>query len=52
VRHNLLEHSENDPNFMNSIIMGDETWVLQYNPEMKAQSSQWKNQYSSSPKET
>jgi hypothetical protein len=42
----VLEHNENDPNIMNSIIMCDGTWIFVYDPGTKAQSSQWKNQVS------
>jgi hypothetical protein len=31
---------EVDPNFINCIVTGDETWVYGYDPETKSQSSQ------------
>jgi len=40
----------NDPSYIKSIIMGDETWVYGYDPEIKVQSSQWKTANSSRPK--
>jgi hypothetical protein len=40
----LLERNENDSNFMNFVIMGDETWVFEYEPETKTQFSQQENQ--------
>lgn len=33
--------AENDPNFLKKIITGDESWVYGYDPETKAQSSEW-----------
>ena len=39
-----------DPNFMNRIITGDETWVYGFNPETKFQSTQWKHPSSPRPK--
>lgn len=41
---------ENDRNFMTKIITGDESWVYGYDPETKAQSSQWKCPASPRPK--
>ena len=35
---NLLDHSENDKEFLSKIITGDESWT--YNVETKVQSSQ------------
>ncbi|XP_011880667.1 PREDICTED: putative uncharacterized protein FLJ37770 [Vollenhovia emeryi] len=37
----LLELCENDPNFLNSVITGDESWIFEYDPETKRQSSEW-----------
>lgn len=37
----LLSRSIEDPNFVNRIITGDESWVYGYDMETKAQSSQW-----------
>jgi hypothetical protein len=37
----LKEQTENDPNFI-SIMTGYESWVYEYDPETKQQSSQWK----------
>jgi len=37
----LLEAADNDPNFLKKVVTGDETWVYQYDPETKRQSSQW-----------
>jgi len=38
----LHERAQNDPNFMSSVITGDESWVYGYDPETKQMSSQWK----------
>lgn len=48
----LVECDRNDRNFIHSIITGDETWVYGYDPETKAQSSQWKSPNSPRPKKT
>jgi hypothetical protein len=37
----LLDRANEDENFMNCIITGDETWFCGYDVETKAQSSQW-----------
>jgi len=31
-----------DPNFLSRVITGDESWLYNYDPETKQQSSQWK----------
>jgi len=31
----LLQHIENEPDLLNSIITCDETWVFTYDPETK-----------------
>ena len=38
----LRERAQNDPNFMSSVITGDESWVYGYHLETKQMSSQWK----------
>jgi len=43
----LLERQDE---FLGHVITGDETWVYQYNPEMKQQSAQWKTANSPRPK--
>jgi histone-lysine N-methyltransferase SETMAR len=43
----MLECANVDPEFLKTVITGDETWVYGYDPETKMQSSQWK--VSSSP---
>ena len=37
----LLDHSENDKEFLSKIITGDKSWVYGYDVETKVQSSQW-----------
>ena len=36
----LLDHSENDKEFLSKIITGDESWVYGYDVETKVQASQ------------
>ena len=38
---NMLTMAENDRNWQDKVITGDETWVYGYDPETKRQSSQW-----------
>jgi hypothetical protein len=47
---NVLENTEEDPNFLNSVVTCDETWLCQYDPETKRQSMQWKTTHSPRPK--
>jgi hypothetical protein len=44
----MLECANGDPEFLKTVITGDEMWVYEYDPEPKVQSSQWK--HSSPPK--
>ncbi len=37
----MLLYLQTHPNFLESIIAMDESWVYQYDPELKCQSSQW-----------
>ena len=46
----MLDCANHDPEFMKTIITGDETWVYGYDPETKFQSSQWKHPESPRPK--
>ena len=46
----LREQTQNDPNFMSSVITGDDSWVYGYGPETKQMSSQWKTASSPRPK--
>ena len=38
----MLQCTNKDPEFLKSVLTDDETWVYGYNPEIKVQSSQWK----------
>jgi len=38
----LQEAVRHDPNFLSRVITGDESWVYDYDPETKQQSTQWK----------
>ena len=46
----MLDSTNSDPDFLNTIITGDESWVYWYDPETKSQSSQWKHSSSPRPK--
>ena len=46
----LLDHSENDKEFLSKIITGDESWVYGYDLETKVQSSLWSSKTSPDPK--
>jgi len=46
----LQEAVRHDPNFLSRVITGDETWLYDYDPETKQQSSQWKMPSSPRPK--
>ena len=39
----LLEQVEAHPELMERIITGDEIWILQYDPETKRQSLEWRS---------
>ncbi|XP_037567473.1 protein GVQW3-like [Dermacentor silvarum] len=43
VSQDMLDSPNSDPDFMNTIITGDESWMYRYDPETKSQSSQWKH---------
>ena len=38
----MLEKMRDDPDILNQVITGDERRVIQYDPELKRQSMQWK----------
>jgi len=50
IAQDMLDCVESDSNFLNTVITGDESWVYRYDPETKAQSSQWKQSSSPRPK--
>ncbi|GFS43198.1 histone-lysine N-methyltransferase SETMAR [Nephila pilipes] len=37
----LIATAEEDPNILKTIVTGDESWCLEYDPETKRQSSEW-----------
>ena len=41
VSQDMLDSKNSDPDFMNTIITGDESWVYEFDPESKSQSLQW-----------
>jgi hypothetical protein len=45
-----LQCANKDPEFLKTVITGDESWVYRYDPETKVQSSQWKHPTSLRPK--
>ena len=50
ISEDMLDLANHDPEFIKTIITGDETWVYGYDPATKFQSSQWKHQESPRPK--
>jgi len=46
----LLEQVEADPELMERVITGDESWFFQYDPETKRQSLEWRSKGSPRPK--
>ena len=50
ISEDMLDLANHDPDFIKTIITGDETWVYGYDPETKFQSSQWKHPESPQPK--
>ncbi|GFU37328.1 histone-lysine N-methyltransferase SETMAR [Nephila pilipes] len=37
----LIAAADEDPNFLKTIVTGDESWCLEYDPETRRQSSEW-----------
>ncbi|PNF26463.1 hypothetical protein B7P43_G15372 [Cryptotermes secundus] len=50
VAQDMLECANRDPEFLKTVIIGDESWVYGYDPETKVQASQWKHPTSPRPK--
>ncbi|UYV73896.1 hypothetical protein LAZ67_11001326 [Cordylochernes scorpioides] len=46
----LLDLIQNQPDFLNSVVTGDESWMFEYDPESKMQSCAWHTKSSSRPK--
>jgi len=41
VSRELLDRVTSEPDFLQRVITGDETWVLEYDPRTKRQGSEW-----------
>ena len=39
----IIERLETEPNLLAKVITGDESWVFEYDPEIKRQSCEWKS---------
>ena len=52
VSDDMLDLANHDPEFIKTIITGDETWTYGYDPETKFQFSQWNHQESPRPKKS
>jgi hypothetical protein len=50
VTRDMLMCANEDPEFLKTVITGDEMWVYGYDPETKVQSLQWKHSSSPRPK--
>ncbi|PNF42608.1 hypothetical protein B7P43_G01287 [Cryptotermes secundus] len=50
VAQDMLECANRDPEFLKTVITGDESWVYGYDPETKVQASQWKHPTSPRPR--
>jgi len=46
----LLDRLEREPEFFSRVIAGDESWILEYDPETKRQSREWHTANSPRPK--
>ncbi|GFX82949.1 protein GVQW3 [Trichonephila clavipes] len=46
----LLDLIQNEPDFLNSVVTGDESWMFEYDPESKSQSCEWHTKSSPRPK--
>ncbi|GFW55402.1 putative DD34D transposase [Trichonephila clavipes] len=46
----LLDLIQNEPDFLNSVVTGDESWMFEYDPESKRQSCEWHTKSSPHPK--
>jgi len=47
----MVQRLEEDPKFFDRVVTGDETWVFEYDPEPKRQSSEWHTSQSLKPEE-
>ena len=46
----ILEHLQTEPDLLQRVVTGDESWIFEYDPEIKCQSFQWKCLSSLKPK--
>jgi len=46
----LLDRLEREPEFFSCVITGDESWILEYDPDTKRQSREWHTTNSPHPK--
>jgi hypothetical protein len=46
----FIQTCQDNPNFLDCIVTGDESWVFQYDPETKRQSMQWFSKSSLKPR--
>ena len=46
----LLDRLEREPEFFSRVITGDESWILEYEPETKRQSREWNTANSPRPR--
>ncbi|EGI60232.1 PREDICTED: putative uncharacterized protein FLJ37770 [Acromyrmex echinatior] len=46
----LLDLIQKEPDFLNSVVTGDETWMFEYDPESKRQSNEWHSKYPPAPR--
>ncbi|UYV65532.1 hypothetical protein LAZ67_3004611 [Cordylochernes scorpioides] len=46
----LLDLIQNEPDFLNSVVTGDESWMFEYDPESKRQRCAWHTKSSLRPK--
>ncbi|UYV78221.1 hypothetical protein LAZ67_16000539 [Cordylochernes scorpioides] len=46
----LLDLIQNEPDFLNSVVTGNESWMFEYDPESKRQSCAWHTKSSPRPK--
>ncbi|UYV70795.1 hypothetical protein LAZ67_8000653 [Cordylochernes scorpioides] len=48
--HELLDLIQSEPDFLNSVVTGDESWMFEYDPESKRQICAWPTKSSPRPK--
>jgi len=46
----ILEQLKTEPNLLNRVVTGDESWIFEYDPLTKRQSLEWKSALSPRPK--